>query len=131
MDIHASDDRNAMMPQRLIYATKDLRNAIAHNDVVFDTRFKTGMIDKQVSNVISNVTGVKNLAFNTVTDYVALIVYQLKLFHTSKTEVRKMIEKFVDVCEDLRRSIPINIYNQIIHTDNNRKIQQLKKFVSN
>lgn len=46
-----------MMPQRLIYATKDLRNAIAHNDVVFDTRFRTGSIDKQVGNAISNATG--------------------------------------------------------------------------
>lgn len=31
---------NAMMPQRLIYAAKDLRNAIAHNDVIFDTCFQ-------------------------------------------------------------------------------------------
>lgn len=33
-----------MMPQRLIYATKDLRNAIAHNDVIFDTRFRSGKL---------------------------------------------------------------------------------------
>lgn len=57
LGIRYSDDSNAMMPQRLIYATKDLRNAIAHNDVVFDTRFRTGSIDKQVGNAISNATG--------------------------------------------------------------------------
>ena len=68
-----------MMPQRLIYATKDLRNAIAHNDVVFDTRFKTGNIDNQVSNAISNVTGVKDISFGTITDYLVLLIYQLKL----------------------------------------------------
>ena len=34
--IRKSDDTNGLMPQRLIYATKDLRNAIAHNDVIFD-----------------------------------------------------------------------------------------------
>lgn len=34
--IQQSDDSNAMMPQRLIYAIKDLRNSIAHNDVIFD-----------------------------------------------------------------------------------------------
>lgn len=53
-----------LMPQRLIYATKDLRNAIAHNDVVFDTRFRTGSIDKQVGNAISNATGVKGISSN-------------------------------------------------------------------
>ena len=57
-----------MMPQRLIYATKDLRNAIAHNDVIFDTSFRTGEIDKQVGNAISNTTGVKGLTFETITD---------------------------------------------------------------
>src|SRR5699024_3311469 len=63
LGIRPSDDTNAMMPQRLIYATKDLRNAIAHNDVIFDTRFRTGEIDKQVGNAISNATRVKGLTF--------------------------------------------------------------------
>ncbi|MDE6851803.1 MAG: hypothetical protein K2J67_04865 [Lachnospiraceae bacterium] len=58
-----------MMLQRLIFATKDFRNAIAHNDVIFDTRFRTGNIDKQVRNAISNATGVKELTFGTITDY--------------------------------------------------------------
>lgn len=51
-----------MMPKRLIYATKDLRNAIANNDVVFDTRFRTGNINKQVGNAISNAAVVKGLS---------------------------------------------------------------------
>ncbi len=48
LGIRQSDDNAALLPQRLIYAVKDLRNAIAHNDVIFDTRFKTGSIDKHV-----------------------------------------------------------------------------------
>jgi abortive infection bacteriophage resistance protein len=64
LGIPQSDDSNAIMPQRLIYATKDLRNAIAHNDVIFDCRFKTGNIDKQVSNAITNATGVSDLNFD-------------------------------------------------------------------
>ena len=75
--IQQSDDTNAMMPQRLIYATKDLRNSIAHNDVIFDTRFRTNDIDKQVSNAISNATGIPDLTFETITDYLVLIIYQL------------------------------------------------------
>lgn len=40
LGITPSDDTNAMLPQRLIYSIKDLRNSIAHNDVIFDTRFR-------------------------------------------------------------------------------------------
>lgn len=130
LGIRPSDDTNAMMPQRLIYATKDLRNAIAHNDVIFDTRFRTGKIDKQVGNAISNATGVKNLTFGTITDYLVLIIYQLKLLCISKKEMKRVESGFEDIVEKLRLAIPTNIFNKIIHTDNHTKITQLKKFIS-
>lgn len=129
LGIRPSDDSNAMMPQRLIYATKDFRNAIAHNDVVFDTRFRTGSIDKQVGNAISNATGVRGLTFETITDYLVLVIYQLKLLHISKTEMKHIISGFEDIVEKLRNSVPISIFNQIIHTDNNAKLTKLKNFV--
>ena len=124
LGIRYSDDSNAMMPQRLIYATKDLRNAIAHNDVIFDTRFRTGSID-----TISNATGVRGLTFETITDYLVLVIYQLKLLHISKTEMKRIISGFEDIAEKLRSNVPISIFNQIIHTDNNSKLTKLKSFV--
>lgn len=127
--IKQSDDSNALMPQRLIYATKDLRNAIAHNDVVFDTRFRTGKIDKQVCSTLTNATGVTNLNFETITDYFVLIVYQLSLIAVPKTNIRQLINSFIDCTEKLRQSIPINVYNQIIRTDNSSKIKALKHFI--
>lgn len=127
--IKQSDDSNAMMPQRLIYATKDLRNAIAHNDVVFDTRFRTGNIDKQVCSTLTNATGVTDLNFETITDYFVLIVYQLTLIGVPKTNIRQLINSFIDCTEKLRQSIPINVYNQIIRTDNSSKIKALKHFI--
>lgn len=128
--IQQSDDSNAMMPQRLIYATKDLRNSIAHNDVIFDTRFRTNAIDSQVSNTISNATGITNLTFETITDYLILIIYQTKLLGVTKTEMKRIIINFTELTEKLRISIPINVYNQIIHTDNAAKIHCLKKYVA-
>ena len=130
LGIEQNDDTSAMMPQRLIYATKDLRNAIAHNDVIFDTRFCTGQIDKQVKNVLTNATGVPNITFTTITDYLVLISYQLKLLHIPKTEMKHHIITYTECTEKLRKAIPINIFNQIIHTDNNLKVNALKNFVS-
>lgn len=130
LGIRPTDDTNAMMPQRLIYTIKDLRNAIAHNDVIFDTRFRTGEINKQVGRVISNVTEINILTFGTITDYLILVIYQLKLLHVSKTEMKHIISRFEGIVEKLRSNIPINIFNQIIHTDNYSKIILLKKFVS-
>lgn len=129
LGIRQTDDVGALMLQRLIYATRDLRNAIAHNDVIFDTRFRTGNIDSQVSNAISNATGVADLSFETVTDYLVLVVYQVVLLRTSKNDIKRLISSFVECTEKLRKAIPINIYNQIIRTDNAAKITALKKFI--
>lgn len=127
--IWKSDDHNAMMPQRLIYATKDLRNAIAHNDVIFDTRFRTGRIDKQVCNAISNATGVAGLTFETITDYLVLVIYQLSLLQMSKNDMKRLITSYVECTERLRKAIPISVYNQIIRTDHNAKVAALRKFI--
>lgn len=129
LGIRRSDDANAMLTQKLIFATRDLRNAIAHNDVIFDTRFKTGDIDKQIGNAIKNSTGISNVKFETITDYLVLIIYQLKLLGVTKTELRKTINEFEELVEKLRKNIPTNIYVQIIHTDHSSKITQLKKII--
>ncbi len=130
LGVQPSDDTNAMMPQRLIYTTKDLRNAIAHNDVIFDTRFKTGNIGNQVGNAISNATKVTGIKFDTITDYLVLLTYQLKLIGISKTELRRLIAGFSETQERLRSAVPTSVYNQIIHTDSKHKIQALKVFIA-
>lgn len=129
--IRKSDDANDLMPQRLIYAVKDLRNAIAHNDVIFDTRFRTGNIDKQVSAAISNAAGVSGITFETISDYLVLVVYLLSLLQIPKNDRKRLISSFVECAEKLRKAIPISVYNQIIHTDNNAKITALRKFIMN
>jgi len=128
--IRPSDDTSAMMPQRLIYATKDLRNSIAHNDVIFDARFKTGSIDKQIPNAIANATGVTGLTFATITDYLVLLVYQLKMLGVSKTEMRRFVSGFEEIVARMKNGVPASVFGQIIHTDNNTKLKALKIYIS-
>ena len=126
-----ADDTASMMPQRLIFAIKDLRNSIAHNDVIFDTRFCSGDIASQLGNAIKNATHIKNLTFKTITDYLVLIIYQLKLLEVSEAEMNKIILDFENIVQKLREGIPIQIFNKIIYTDNRKKLEMLKKFVLN
>ncbi len=130
LGIRQCDDNAALLPQQLIYTTKDLRNSIAHNDVIFDTRFKTGSIDKNVGNAISNATGIKGITFDTITDYLILVVYILKLLGTTKTELKRLIRSYEEIVEHLRTTIPTSVYNQIIHTDSTVKLQFLKHYIS-
>ncbi len=48
MKLPTNLDSDGMNTQFFIFTLKDLRNAIAHNNVIFDTRFKTGKIDQRL-----------------------------------------------------------------------------------
>ena len=123
LGIKQSDDTNAMLPQRIIYAIKDLRNAIAHNDVIFDARFKSGNIDKQLSNAVQNATGTSNLNFSTITDYIILVVYILNLFEVPKSDLKKILIEYKKLTAYLRNHISISVFNKIIYTNINNTIQ--------
>ena len=129
LGINQSDDTAGFLPQRIIFAIKDLRNAIAHDDVIFDTRFCSGDIATQLGNAIKNATDIDNLTFQTITDYLVLIVYLLNLLQIPKHTIEKIITDFENIVQELRNGIPIKIFNKIIYTDNRKKLEKLKKFV--
>lgn len=129
LGIRKGDDSSAVLFQRLVYALKDLRNAIAHNDVVFDTRFRTGRIDGQVGNAISNATGVSGLTFESITDYFVMILYLFTMLHIPKKDCRKLLSDYKACVERLRKSIPISVYHQIMCTDYTTKVKALELFL--
>lgn len=122
-------DTDGSLTQTIVYILKDLRNAIAHNDTVFDTRFKSSKISNKISNYLTLTTGINNITFATIVDYIILIAYLLSCFKISKTEIKKFIKDFMACYESLRSKIPINIYNKIIHTDTRNKLINLEKYL--
>ena len=57
---------------------KDLRNAIAHNNVIFDTRFKTGEINNRLIDLLKKEVGISNINFDYMDAYVIMITHFLK-----------------------------------------------------
>ena len=123
--INLAYDANGKLTETIVYTLKDLRNAIAHNDAIFDTRFKTGNISNNLSNYLSNTTKVKNISFMTVVDYIILIAYLMKCFGVNKSETKKFVRDFSSCYELLKVKIPPNIFAKIIHTDTRKKLQEL------
>lgn len=127
--IKSSMNSDGRLLELIIYSLKDLRNAIAHNNTVFDTRFKTSQVSNRISNYISQETGINNINFSTIVDYIILIVFLMKLLQRNKTDLFSIIRNFEDCCEFLRNSVPISIYSKIIYTDTRHKLSVLKKFI--
>lgn len=129
MKINIAFDTNAKFPEKIMYLIKSLRNSIAHNDVVFDVRFKDGKIDTRLCKYLENEISSANIDFSTITDYVILISLLLKKYGISKTEINKFINDYEKIIEDFRNKIPYNIYSQVIHTDTKTKLNDLRKYV--
>lgn len=114
----------------MIFALKDFRNAIAHNGVVLDVRFKTSSINTGVTQLIKQETGIGGVDFEDITDYVILLVYLMVLMGYTKTECKQFIGSYVSILEQFRAELPFNVYSMIIKTTASGKIAALRHYVS-
>ena len=124
-----SNDTSRQLLFKYIYALKDLRNAIAHNAVVFDTRFRTMDPTKAMQACLKSAIGLPYVNFKTIGDYVILMCYYLKLLHTPKTEIRAFIREFERTTEAYRASVDPSVASIVIHPDLSSRMELLKKFI--
>ena len=130
LGLHQPSDSDAFLTKKIIFAIKELRNAVAHNDVIFDTRFSRSSIDGSVSSSLEIKTGIKSITFKSITDYVILVVYLLKCFHVPKNDMKRIIIEFQDIIETLRKQLPPSIFAKIVLTDTRPKLRGLQKYIS-
>ena len=129
MGLNIAYDTDARFPEKIIYLIKALRNSVAHNDVVFDVRFKDSKIDSTLCKYIENEIGCANVDFNTITDYILIIALLLKKYKFQKTDLNRFVTDYENIIEEFRNSIPFNIYSQVVHTDTKLKLIQLRKYI--
>ena len=127
--IKNSYDGDGKLLPLIVYTLKDLRNAVAHNNTLFDTRFKTGKVNQRIAKCISAETGITNITFDSIVDYVILIAYMMKLLECPKTKVQSFIRRFEKCCDDLRGKVTTSIFNTIVYTDTRNKLALLKNFL--
>ncbi|MBQ3258676.1 MAG: Abi family protein [Clostridia bacterium] len=127
--LNTSYDADGTLLTKIVFILKDLRNAVAHNDPVFDVRFKTSRPNKRIPNMLSAEMGVRNIVFETITDYFLLVSFLLKILRFPKTDIRKFIADFQTACDNLHKKVPFKLYSTIIHTDMRPKIASASKWL--
>lgn len=113
----------------IVYALKDLRNAVAHNNTIFDARFKTGKVSLRIAKCISAETGINNITFESIVDYVILISFMMKLLECQNKKIMAFIRLFEKDCEELRGKVSTSIFNTVVYTDTRTKLNLLKKYL--
>ncbi len=91
---HSSFDKNDSLIGDLIDCLKGLRNAIAHNGGLFDCKFKENNVGKQLTEYFNIKMNVKDIHFNRIVDYLAVIILISASLGYNKTELRKIVRSF-------------------------------------
>ena len=126
---NASDDSDGRLSEQFVYLLRDLRNSVAHNNIVFDTRFKTNKVGNRLKVYISKETNIPAITFDTIVDYIILISYLMERLGASKTEIKSFIKQFETICDELHEAVPSAIFMKIIHTDTQSKLNALQIYL--
>lgn len=129
LGINVSGDTDRQLIYKYIYALKDLRNAIAHNSVVFDTRFRNFDPSNVMKQYLKNEIGLPYVNFKTIGDYVILMCYYMKLLRVSKTEIKTFITEFERITECYRTMVNDKVASTVIHPDLAARMNLLKNFL--
>lgn len=121
-------DGEARLLESSVYCLSSLRNAVAHNLIIFDCRFKDAEVASVVKSLVKQEIGEDFLEYRSLIDYLAIILIFLKKSGVSITERKKLIKSFRTECEQLRCAIPSNIYDKILGTDILSKLAIISKY---
>lgn len=127
--LNLSSDTNRQLIYQYIYTLKDLRNAIAHNSVVFDTRFRKIYPTPAMKQCLKNEIKLPYVNFKTIGDYIILICYYLKMLKLSKTEIKTFIRSFEKLTDNYKTSVNSAVAAIVIHPDLAARLNILKNYV--
>ena len=129
LGINLRRDTNRELVYNYLYAMKDLRNAIAHNNVVFDTRFRKADSTPAMTTTLEAEIGLPYVNFKTIGDYLMLTCYYLKLLKVSKTEINAFIREFEKITDEYRQAVNPAVSSMVIHPDLAGRIAILKNYI--
>lgn len=129
LGLNISCDTERTLIYKYIYTMKDLRNAIAHNAVVFDTRFRNIDPTPAMKQCLRLELGLPYVNFKTIGDYVLLLCYYLKLLQVPKTDIKSFIREFERITAEYRKSVNSAVTAAVIHPDLPSRMTALKNFI--
>ena len=112
----------------IIFCLKDLRNAIAHNGTIFDTRFAPREIPNRLKKLIEQNMNIPNIDFKYIITYVALTIYIMnKLGETRKC--KSFLNEYEKFTKMLKANVPHDAFIQISGSQESSAIEIIKEYL--
>lgn len=104
-------------------------NAVAHNAVIFDTRFRKIDVTPAMRQCLMLEISLPYINFKTLGDYVILVCYYLKLLKISKRDIKSFIHAFETITSDYKKEVNPSVASKVIHADWPYRMEKLKKYI--
>ncbi len=128
LGLNVSCDTERLLICKYVYLLKDLRNAIAHNAVIFDARFRNFDPNKAMKQCLTLELELTGVNFDSIGDYVLLMGYFLKLLHVAKPELEAFVREFERLTDNFRASVNANVAAVAIRPDLSVRMEALKNY---
>lgn len=125
-----SFDQNGKTAEYVIYTIKDLRNAVAHNNAIFDCRFKNYDISKRLISLLEREAQIEGIDFKYIDSYIILVTFVLRKMGESAASCRKFANSFFHLVDKLKESIKPDVCNRILGNRLKTHHTQLTSFIS-
>ena len=129
LGLNLSADTNRELIYKYMYTLKDLRNAIAHNAVVFDTRFRNIDPSRAMKQCLMIEIGLPYINFKTIGDYVILICSYMHLLQLPKTEIKAFIREFERIFDNYKTQVSPAVSSIVLHPDLQSRLTILKNYI--
>ena len=128
--LNLASDTNRELVYKYIYSLKDLRNAVAHNDVVFDARFKRFSPSAPMKLCLQKEMNLQYVNFETIGNYVALVCYYMRLLRMPRREIKSFLIGFEKATKEYSLKVNTAVSAIVIHPDTWARIAAMKKAVA-
>lgn len=125
-----SIDTNRNLLSNMLYTLKSLRNSVAHNNIIFDTRFKDRKISTVLKKWVEKETGIQNITLYSLIDYIIIVCCLLKRIDFSSSRAKRLVQAYKEQNQLLQNSVAPNIYAQIIPQNVTQKIAALESYLN-
>ena len=103
---------------------------VAHNNIIFDIRFKDRKISPIRKKWIEKETSIQNITLYSLIDYIIIVCCLLKRIDFSSSRAKQLVHAFKTQNQLLQNSVASAIYAQIIQRNVTQKIAALETYLN-
>lgn len=123
-------DTDCTLLSSMLYTIKSLRNSVAHNNIIFDTRFKDRKISSILKKWIEKETNIQNITLYSLIDYIIIVCCLLKRVDFNAARAIQLVSAYRDESRHLQSLVAPEIYTKIMQQNVTQKIVLLEEYLN-